>query len=355
MRVSKPKVGQNVNSPIPGKKVGQNVNGKASNDRLVGTEFNDSIFGAAGDDVINGLAGDDVIRGGLGNDTLTGGLGNDIFTFEKTRVENGLDTITDLGYSRGGKGHGGSDILDFSSAITVKKMTQAMIGNYIKVTTDKVFVDLDGAGPGGWVAWANVQGLAVGDKINVRTAGFNGFVTVGDGAAPVFAKGQTSFSYNENQLSGATVATVNGFTDDVGVTGYRFSNSGGTTGTATTSDGWFTIGTAGAIAMTKSGAASQANDFETGGAQTRTYFIQARDAAGNWSAAQKIILSVNNVDEVAPTITSAGTATVDDNLAAATVVYRAVATDTDFNAPDTAASITYSLKAGNNDDAAAFT
>lgn len=265
MRVSKPKVGKNVNTPTPGKKVGQNFDGKAANERLVGTEFGDSIFGAAGDDVINGRAGDDVIRGGLGNDTLTGGLGNDIFRFEKTRVENGLDTITDLGFSRGGKGHGGSDILDFSSAITVKKMTQAIIGNYIKVTTDKVYVDLDGAGPGGWVAWANVHGLAVGDKINVRTAGFNGFVTVGDGAAPVFAEGQTSFSYNENQSAGATVATVRGFTDDVSVTGYRFSDSCGTAGTATTSDGWFTIGTTGAISMTRTGAASQANDFESGG------------------------------------------------------------------------------------------
>ncbi|MEB3331533.1 MAG: Ig-like domain-containing protein [Synechococcaceae cyanobacterium] len=50
-----------------------------------------------------------------------------------------------------------------------------------------------------------------------------------------------------------------------------------------------------------------------------------------------------NVDEVAPTFSSGSSASVDENVAAGTVIYTAVALDTDFNAPATATSITYSL------------
>ena len=53
------------------------------------------------------------------------------------------------------------------------------------------------------------------------------------------------------------------------------------------------------------------------------------------------------IDATAPTFTSAGTATaIDENSGAAQIIYTAAATDD--------SSLSYSLKAGNNDDAAAF-
>jgi VCBS repeat-containing protein len=68
---------------------------------------------------------------------------------------------------------------------------------------------------------------------------------------------------------------------------------------------------------------------------------------------QPVTVSVQNLDEVAPTITSGATAAVNENVAAGSLVYTAAATDTDFNAPATASSVTYSLKSGLG-DASAF-
>ena len=59
---------------------------------------------------------------------------------------------------------------------------------------------------------------------------------------------------------------------------------------------------------------------------------------------------VTNVDEAPPTFTSGATASINENVAANTVVYTAVATDTDFNAPATANSITYAFGGGADDN-----
>ena len=60
-----------------------------------------------------------------------------------------------------------------------------------------------------------------------------------------------SFSYAENQTAGAVIATVVA-TDDVGVTGFRFSDSG----TGTSLDGYYTIGANGQISITAAGVAA---------------------------------------------------------------------------------------------------
>ncbi|WP_348256328.1 cadherin domain-containing protein [Leptolyngbya sp. PL-A3] len=80
-------------------------------------------------------------------------------------------------------------------------------------------------------------------------------------------------------------------------------------------------------------------DFET--KSSYSFNVVATDAAGNASAPRAVVVSVTNVDEVAPTITSVGTGSVAENAAVSTVIYTATATDTDF-APGTQ-SITYSL------------
>ncbi len=81
--------------------------------------------------------------------------------------------------------------------------------------------------------------------------------------SPVVTPGQ-SFSYAENQSAGAVVGIV-AASDDVGVTGFRFSDSG----SATSLDGYYTIAANGQIRITAAGVAAgiENNDFETGAEQ----------------------------------------------------------------------------------------
>jgi hypothetical protein len=85
-------------------------------------------------------------------------------------------------------------------------------------------------------------------------------------------------------------------------------------------------------------------NFET--KSNYSFTVVATDAVGNASE-QIVALVINNLDEVAPTITSAARASVYTNVAAGSVVYTATASDT----ADISGGVTYSL--GGN-DAAAF-
>ncbi|MDC6673918.1 hypothetical protein N4Q63_28395, partial [Leclercia adecarboxylata] len=59
-----------------------------------------------------------------------------------------------------------------------------------------------------------------------------------------------------------------------------------------------------------------------------SFTVVATDAAGNHSS-QAVTLGINNLDEVAPTITSGTTATaINENSGAGQVIYTATATDT---------------------------
>src|SRR6185503_20771492 len=80
----------------------------------------------------------------------------------------------------------------------------------------------------------------------------------------------------------------------------------------------------------------------------------ATDAAGNVSAAQAVTLDINNLDEVAPVVTSGATAaSIDENSGAHQVVYTATATDfADLTHPtDGPSAVTFGL---GGTDAAAF-
>ena len=80
-----------------------------------------------------------------------------------------------------------------------------------------------------------------------------------------------------------------------------------------------------------------------------TFTVVATDAAGN-STQQAVALAVNNLDEVAPKITSGGTATaINENSGAGQVVYTVTSTD---NVDTHTGSTTYSLAVGG--DAGAF-
>ncbi|HNV89274.1 MAG TPA: Ig-like domain-containing protein [Methylotenera sp.] len=116
--------------------------------------------------------------------------------------------------------------------------------------------------------------------------GTGGSDTVPVDAAPPVISAQT-FSYTENQVTGATVATVVA-TD---ATIYRFA----ATGTNTSADGFYQISNAGVITITATGVASGANNFETA-PNSRNYGVTVLDAAGNSSSAT-ITLNETNVNE----------------------------------------------------------
>ena len=94
-------------------------------------------------------------------------------------------------------------------------------------------------------------------------------------------------------------------------------------------------------------------DYEGTPAKTSYNFTVVATDASNNESTQAVTVSVNNLDEVAPTFTSAATAdAIDENTPAAQVVYTATVTDDgDISEGD----VTFSLKADNNDDAASFT
>src|SRR5262249_13330231 len=89
-------------------------------------------------------------------------------------------------------------------------------------------------------------------------------------------------------------------------------------------------------------------DYE--GKSSYSFDVTATDAVGN-ATTQMVTLAINNLDEVAPSFTSATTAAINENVAANTLVYTAAATDP---ATDGGPSnpVTYGLS---GPDAGAFT
>lgn len=141
-----------------------------------------------------------------------------------------------------------------------------------------------------------------------------------DTTPPVLGAGQ-SFSYVENQAANAAVASVVA-TDAIGVTSFRFTDSGA----QTSADGYYTIDNTGVIHLTAAGAAAGVaqNDYDIT-PNSFTYGIEAGDAAGNWSSSVNVTL---NVTAAAPKITGpsggAGAAssalTVNENQTAVTTL-----------------------------------
>ncbi len=176
---------------------------------------------------------------------------------------------------------------------------------------------------------------AAGNWSSAVNVSFN--VTDVDDTAPVVTASQ-SFSYAENQSSGATLGTV-AATDSVGVTDYRFSS----TGTTTSADGYYSINSSGEISLTPSGAAAGAasGDYETS-PNSFVYGVQARDAQGNWSSAVNVSFNVTDVDDTAPMVTAGQSISYAENRTAGAVLGTVAASDnlsvTGFRFADTGTS-----------------
>ncbi|MBV5308961.1 SwmB domain-containing protein, partial [Chromatium okenii] len=115
-----------------------------------------------------------------------------------------------------------------------------------------------------------------------------------DTIAPVVTAAQT-FTYAENQVADTVLGTVLA-TDAVGVTGFEIA-----TGNA---DGSFAIAADGKISLTAAGLAKAVNDFETA-PNSFTLGVKAFDAVGNKSVAADVVLTVTDVDDIKPVLTTA--------------------------------------------------
>ncbi|MDA8866582.1 cadherin domain-containing protein, partial [Porticoccaceae bacterium] len=151
-------------------------------------------------------------------------------------------------------------------------------------------------------------------------------ITNVDDAVPTITSADTAVAVDENSGAGQVVYTVTA--DDSADT-----SDGVTFSLANEAQGFSIDADSGEVTTNTDFAA----DFED--AQSQTFTIVATDAAGN-SAQQQVNLAINNLDEVAATITSGDTAVaVDENSGAGQVIYTATADDS----ADTSDGVTFSL------------
>jgi hypothetical protein len=146
-----------------------------------------------------------------------------------------------------------------------------------------------------------------------------------DDAAPTIISGATADAIDENSGAGQVIYTA--AADDSGdiSDGINFSLAEG-------SDAALSIdGSTGAVTLTSD------PDFEV--QSQYSFAVIATDAAGNASAGQSVTLDINNLDEVAPTITSGESAAVLESSGANALVYRAIVDDS----ADVSAGVTFSL------------
>jgi hypothetical protein len=149
-----------------------------------------------------------------------------------------------------------------------------------------------------------------------------------DEVAPSITSGDTATAIDENSDAGQVVYTATA-DDSLDISaGVTFSLSG------FDADAFSIDSTSGVVTLNTN------PDYEV--QSTYSFAVIATDAAGNESAEQSVTLDINNLDEVAPTITSdaSNTTSVNENSGAGQVVYTATASDTDFNG---AQDISFSL------------
>jgi hypothetical protein len=148
-----------------------------------------------------------------------------------------------------------------------------------------------------------------------------------DEIAPTITSGDTATTIDENSGAGQVVYTATA-TDDADTSdGFSFSLADESLG--------FSIDASTGVVTTNDDFAA---DFED--AQSQTFTVIATDEAGNISAQQVVNVAINNLDEIAPTITSGNTAiAIDENSVADQIIYTATADDS----ADTSEGVTFSL------------
>jgi Ca2+-binding RTX toxin-like protein len=256
----------------------------AGNDTLTWTQTAINWAGGAGNDKLTTGAFNDTLTGGLGNDTLDGGAGYDIAVFSGaigdytvTKQANGSYTVTDKTGSRDG-----------TDTLTNIEALRFSTGLY------------------------NIAGLTpVANTTPVLTSPL---------AATVL----------ENVSTSTVIYKVAAFDPDPGAKLTYSILPGG-------DNAPFTIdANTGEVRFASS--PNYESPTDNGGDHVYDFVVQASD--GTRTATQPITITVGNVPESTPNISSGFGASADENVSTSTVVYKVVATD-----PENAA-LTYSLSGG---------
>jgi VCBS repeat-containing protein len=280
------------------------------------------ITGNSGNNQLMSGAGNDVITGGFGADTLTGGIGNDTFSYLATTDSPGgssVDVITDFTK--------GQDKIDLAALLGA---TDLVWGNQT-ATANGVWYGRTGSNT---FIFADTTGNGVADlTIELRntpnlTLDINDFIGVKNPNVPPTFTSSASFSLNENITA---VGTVQASDPDSPVLTY--SIAGGADAAL------FTLApSTGALAF------NVAPDFEAPAHANNQYQLTVQAFDGTSTTSQSITITVNNVNDAKPVITSANTFNVNENT---TSVGSLAATDADSPV------LTYSII--NGPDAGLFT
>ncbi|MDM5059969.1 cadherin repeat domain-containing protein, partial [Aeromonas rivipollensis] len=152
-----------------------------------------------------------------------------------------------------------------------------------------------------------------------------------DDLAPTITSGATASAIDENSGAGQLVYTVT-------------STDGGDVSTGSTSYSLKAGADAALLSIdAATGAVTLTGNPDHESKASYSFTVVATDAAGNASE-QAVTLNINDLDEVAPTITSGATASaIDENSGAGQLVYTITSTD---NGDVSTGSTSYSLKAG---------
>ena len=160
------------------------------NDTVTGTANGDDISGGTGDDSLVGMAGNDNIEGGAGNDNIEGGAGADYLTGDAGEDRFRYFNSTDLNL----------DVIEGANGATDVVSGRDRIQLFGKTTGDVVY-DLSSASQ-----IRDVDRIDLADRLGTGATGIVGVVLTSNMAATA--------DYDRNGTSG-----------DVGVVGYKFSDS----------------------------------------------------------------------------------------------------------------------------------
>ncbi|MCG8619746.1 MAG: cadherin domain-containing protein, partial [Desulfobacterales bacterium] len=168
-----------------------------------------------------------------------------------------------------------------------------------------------------------------------------------DESDPSITSGATASAIDENSGSGQVIYTVTA--TDTADTDDTSDASGSLTYSLKSG-----VGDESLLSINSStGAVTLTGDPDHESKSSYSFTVVATDTGGNTDE-QAVSLSINDLDETDPSITSGATASaIDENSGSGQVIYTVTATDTadTDDATDTSGSLTYSLKSGVGDEA----
>ena len=358
------------------------LGGGDGDDRLYGGSGDDELYGGSGNNVLLGGEGNDRLIGGDGNDDLNGGDGADVFVFGPNfghdRIFDYNEELDELYFEGGGPildtVENGQTVYtnDSGDSVTIIDSTPPSIIPMAPVTLAEnapeqtTVATVSASNNGGAVTYSlhesspNIFAIDSLSGVITLTAGLNYetdqqysitvvatdpagnsglsnlIVNIGniDEAAPTIAAGNTTIDISEDTVAGSSVsiALITNDDDEV-VDGETASLTYSLVG-ENRSD--FVIDEdTGRVAIGSAGL-----DFET----TPEYNLKVRvtDQAGNTSETGAIEITVIDIDEGHPVITSLSTGTLTSPVPAANVT-NAIYTITADDPDNTSSELTYSI------------